>query len=58
MKSRKELGYNMLVQEVIGLLKGRFKVGVAGIKGRIEGLIEREYLERSSGDLSVFRYLA
>jgi cullin 3 len=58
MKMRKTLGYNELVEQVIGLLKGRFAPTVLGIKGRIEGLIEREYLERDEGDLSVFRYLA
>ncbi|TRX90061.1 hypothetical protein FHL15_008980 [Xylaria flabelliformis] len=46
MKQRKELGHTQLVNEVIQVLSGRFKPDMSLIKGQIESLISREYLER------------
>ena len=46
----------MLILETISQLS-HFKPDVAMIKGRIENLIEREYLERIE-DGSKYRYLA
>ncbi|KAI1266879.1 Cullin-domain-containing protein [Xylariaceae sp. FL1019] len=47
MKQRKELSHTQLVTEVIQVLSGRFKPDMALIKGQIESLITREYLERA-----------
>ncbi|KAI0538095.1 Cullin [Xylaria digitata] len=46
MKQRKELSHTQLVNEVIQVLSGRFKPEMSLIKGQIESLISREYLER------------
>jgi len=58
MKSRKTLSHNELVSECIKLLQSRFLANPMVIKTRIESLIEREYLERSSKDRRVYNYLA
>ncbi|KAJ3131094.1 Cullin-3, partial [Physocladia obscura] len=50
MKSRKRLDHNTLVLEVTNQLQSRFMPAPAMIKTRIEGLIEREYLERDPKD--------
>ncbi|KAI0482390.1 putative cullulin 3 [Xylariaceae sp. FL0804] len=47
MKQRKELGHAQLITEVIQVLAGRFKPEVSLIKGRIEALLSREYIERA-----------
>ncbi|KLT38707.1 Cullin-domain-containing protein [Cutaneotrichosporon oleaginosum] len=57
MKSRKTMGHNDLVSEVALQLSTRFQPSTGLIKKRIEGLIDREYLERTS-DIGVYRYLA
>lgn len=46
MKQRKELSHTQLVNEVIQVLSGRFKPDLSLIKGQIESLISRDYLER------------
>ncbi|KAJ2985024.1 hypothetical protein NUW58_g5755 [Xylaria curta] len=46
MKQRKELSHTQLVNEVIQVLSGRFKPEMSLIKGQIESLISREYIER------------
>ncbi|KAI1814378.1 Cullin-domain-containing protein [Poronia punctata] len=46
MKQRKELSHTQLVNEVIQVLSGRFKPDMSLIKGQIESLITREYIER------------
>ncbi|KAJ3574461.1 hypothetical protein NPX13_g4354 [Xylaria arbuscula] len=46
MKQRKELTHTQLVNEVIQVLSSRFKPDMSLIKGQIESLIFREYLER------------
>jgi len=58
MKSRKTLEHNQLVMEVTRHLTSRFQPAPTLIKQRIEKLIEREYLERSSADRRVYNYLA
>ncbi|RDB26053.1 Cullin-3 [Hypsizygus marmoreus] len=46
MKDRKHMKHNDLINEVTRQLSGRFQPDPLNIKKRIEGLIEREYLER------------
>ena len=55
MKSRKTLPHAELVSEVMGQLK--FKAENKDVKGRVESLIEREYLERREGG-GGYNYLA
>lgn len=58
MKSRKSLEHNNLVSEVIKQLMSQFAANPASIKKRVESLIEREFLERSTVDIRVYNYLA
>ncbi|KAI9824865.1 MAG: Cullin-3 [Thelocarpon impressellum] len=59
MKQRKELPHQNLYSEVISQLASRFMPDVNMVKTRVEGLIEREYLERVEGsDRPAYRYLA
>lgn len=46
MKSRKKMKHVVLVQETITQIKGRFTPKISDIKKMIDGLIEKEYLER------------
>ncbi|KAL0575168.1 hypothetical protein V5O48_006790 [Marasmius crinis-equi] len=57
MKDRKHMTHNDLINEVTRLLSSRFKPNPLIIKKRIEGLIEREYLERCE-DRKSYNYLA
>lgn len=57
MKARKTLQHNQLVAEVMAQLS-LFSPNSRVVKKRIEGLIEREYLERSEDDNSKYNYLA
>ncbi|KIR42148.1 Cullin 3, partial [Cryptococcus deuterogattii 99/473] len=57
MKDRKTMRHNDLVSEVAHQLAKRFVAAVPMIKKRIEGLIDREYLERTE-DMGSYRYLA
>lgn len=57
MKDRKHMSHNDLVNEVTRQLATRFQPNPLMIKKRIEGLIEREYLERC-GDRKSYNYLA
>ena len=50
MKARKRMSHATLVSEVTDQLKSRFLPSPTIIKKRIEGLIEREYLARTSDD--------
>ncbi|KAJ3759276.1 Cullin, partial [Lentinula raphanica] len=56
MKDRKHMSHNELINEVTRLLAGRFQPNPLVIKKRIEGLIEREYLERGE-DHKSYNYL-
>ncbi|KAI8821887.1 Cullin [Fimicolochytrium jonesii] len=58
MKARKKLDHNNLVAEVIKQTTSRFVPEPAIVKRRIEGLIEREYLERDKSDRKMYNYLA
>ncbi|KAH9990380.1 putative cullulin 3 [Xylariaceae sp. FL0662B] len=60
MKQRKELGHSQLITEVIQVLASRFKPDIPLIKGRIEALIAREYLDRAelSNGTPAYRYVA
>lgn len=50
MKDRKTMDHNLLIAEVTKQLAVRFVPSPNMIKKRIEALIDREYLERASGD--------
>mmetsp|Transcript_20779 Transcript_20779/g.38663 ORF Transcript_20779/g.38663 Transcript_20779/m.38663 type:complete len:733 (-) Transcript_20779:261-2459(-) len=58
MKSRKTLEHSLLIAEVTKQMSGRFIPSPQDIKKRIEGLIEREYLERTETDRRTYQYLA
>jgi len=58
MKARKALHHNDLIAEVTRQLSVRFNAAPQFIKKRIESLIEREYLERSTDDHRVYSYVA
>mmetsp|Transcript_12715 Transcript_12715/g.18488 ORF Transcript_12715/g.18488 Transcript_12715/m.18488 type:complete len:743 (+) Transcript_12715:202-2430(+) len=57
MKARKTLKHQQLNAEVLSQL-AFFKPKARVIKRRIEGLIEREYIERSTENNQVYNYLA
>ncbi|EIW83862.1 Cullin-domain-containing protein [Coniophora puteana RWD-64-598 SS2] len=57
MKDRKHMTHNELVNEVTRQLSVRFQPNPQNIKKRIEGLIDREYLERCD-DRKSYNYLA
>jgi cullin 3 len=58
MKARKSFAHVQLIEEVTKQLSSRFRPNPLIIKKRIESLIEREYLERSSTDRKSYNYLA
>jgi len=57
MKARKTLQHQQLLAEVLAQLNF-FNPNPRVVKKRIEALIEREYLERSSDNAQVYNYLA
>ncbi|KAH7884715.1 Cullin [Phlebopus sp. FC_14] len=57
MKDRKHMTHSDLINEVTRQLASRFQPNPQNIKRRIEGLIEREYLERCE-DRKSYNYLA
>lgn len=57
MKARKTLPHQQLLSEVLAQLSF-FNPNPRSIKNRIETLIDREYLERSTDNASVYNYLA
>jgi len=58
-RERKLLEHTKLIAETIGQLVQQFKPDVPMIKGRIESLIEREYLERvENAQPPAYHYLA
>ncbi|KAL3616891.1 Cullin-4 [Castilleja foliolosa] len=56
MKTRKVLSHTLLITELFEQLK--FPIKPADLKKRIEGLIEREFLERDKSNPQVYNYLA
>jgi len=58
MKARKTLHHNELIAEVTRQLVVRFNPTPLFIKKRIESLIDREYIERSTSDHRVYSYIA
>jgi len=58
MKARKRMSHSNLVLEVTEQLKPRFLPSPVIIKKRIEGLIEREYLARTTEDRKIYTYVA
>jgi len=57
MKTRKVITMNQLITEIISQVKARFNAETKQIKKRIESLMEREYMQRSS-DGQTLEYLA
>lgn len=58
MKSRKALQHSNLIMEVVQQLQRMFQPDIKLIKRCIEGLIEREYLERDSTNQQLYKYVA
>ena len=58
MKSRKRLDHNTLIAESTKILTNKFQPDPQAIKKRIEGLIEREYMERDKEDRRYYKYMA
>eukprot|EP00039_Didymoeca_costata_P002643 m.61635 g.61635 ORF g.61635 m.61635 type:complete len:576 (+) comp11432_c0_seq1:816-2543(+) len=58
MKMRRRLMHNILIKEVIDQASSRFKPSIPHIKRCIEELIEKQYLERDSGDKQILLYVA
>ena len=58
MKARKTLTHSILVMEVVQQLSAMFAPDVKMLKRCIEGLIEREYLERDQSDQQTYHYVA
>ena len=58
MKSRKRAAYTEVQMEVVRQLSHLFVPDVPFIKGRIENLIDRDYIERDDADVSYLLYVA
>ena len=58
MKAKKEMMFELMVNETIEAVQKHFKPEVSMIKKRIDALVEDEYLERDAKDKNKFRYLA
>lgn len=58
MKNRKKVEHNLLIVEVTRQLSFKFIPDPLMIKKRIEALIDREYLKRSTKDRCIYQYLA
>ncbi len=58
MKSRKQLKYVVVVNEVIQQLTNKFKPNIGMIKKCIDSLIEKDYLKRDDEDSNTLVYLA
>jgi len=58
MKARRTLPYNNIVAEITQQLSPRFLPTTALIKGRVESLVERMFLERDPQDHRIYHYVA
>lgn len=58
MKARRRIDHNSLIAEVSKQLSWKFTPEPILIKSRIEGLIEREYMERDNDDRRFYKYIA
>lgn len=58
MKSRKALAHQQLIMEVVQQLQRMFNPDIKVIKRCIEGLIDRDYLERDASNQQLYKYLA
>jgi cullin 1 len=58
MKSRRALSHSSLIMEVVQQLQRMFQPDIKVIKRSIEGLIEREYLERDQENQQMYKYVA
>ena len=58
MKSRRTLPFGELQDEVIAQLSSSFKAQPKQIKKELDGLVEKEYLERDAQDATRFNYKA
>ena len=58
MKSRKALAHTALIMEVVQQLQRMFQPDIKVIKRSIEGLIDREYLERDASNQQLYKYMA
>ena len=58
MKARKTMDHAGLTAEVLRQVSTRFSAQPQAIKQRIEGLIERDYLERDAGNPQIYTYQA
>lgn len=58
MKARRKIDHNSLIAEVTKILSWKFNPEPNMIKSRIEGLIEREYMERDNDDRRIYKYIA
>jgi cullin-4 len=56
MKTRKTLSHAQLINEIFSQLK--FPISTSLIKIRIESLLEREYMKRSTDSANVYEYVA
>ena len=58
MKSRRTIDHNNLVAEIVGSMSNRFVPSIEAIKGRIDNLIDREFIRRDETDPKVYHYVA
>ena len=58
MKSRKALAHSQLIMEVVQQLQRMFQPEIKVIKRCIEGLIERDFLERDESNKQMYKYMA
>lgn len=58
MKSRKTLMHQNLIAEVVQQLRRMFEPDIRVIKRCVEGLIERDYLERDQSQNQLYKYVA
>lgn len=58
MKTRKVILHNSLIQEVISHSRGRFMPQIPMIKKCIEVLLDKQYIERSTGSHDEYKYVA